>query len=126
MAKPSGVSGFFQVRVNEQGQITGTFEQTPYAAEKAEVELQMVTSFIASMNKHLASSGETFFLWNPSQNQEDDFDFTVDSRSGPGYLELMEIAPLTGPYATAPSSYKPYELARTILGGILEKSNRYV
>lgn len=126
MAKPSGVSGFFQVKVNQQGQISGTFQQTPYSAEKAEVELQMVIAFIASMNKHLAPSGEAFFLSDPMQNQESDFDFTVDSRNGPAHLELMEIAPLKGPYATAPSSYKPYELARTVLDGVMEKSNRYI
>jgi hypothetical protein len=115
MVKPSGTSGFFQVRANEQGDISGAFVPTPYSTEKAEIERQMVVSFISSMNKNLATSCEELFLSNPKQNQENNIDFTVDSPNGLAYLELMEIAPLKGPYTTASSSYKPYEFARLFL-----------
>jgi hypothetical protein len=125
MVKPSGTSGFFQVRANEQGDISGAFVPTPYSTEKAEIERQMVVSFISSMNKNLATSCEEFFLSNPKQNQENNIDFTVDSPNGLAYLELMEIAPLKGPYTTAPSSYKPYEFAKAVLAGIKQKSDHY-
>src|SRR6185503_20501917 len=39
--------------------------------------------------------------------------------------ELMEIAPLTGPYEQAPTEYKPYDFGEAILSGILKKSSRY-
>jgi hypothetical protein len=125
MVKPSGTSGFFQVRANEQGDISGAFVPTPYSTEKAEIERQMIVSFISSMNKNLATSGEEFFLSNPKQNQENNIDFTVDSPNGLAYLELMEIAPLKGPYTTAPSIYKPYEFAKAVLAGIKKKSDHY-
>jgi hypothetical protein len=125
MVKPSGTSGFFQVRANEQGDISGAFVPTPYSTEKAEIERQMVVSFISSMNKNLATSCEEFFLSNPKQNQENNIDFTVDSPNGLAYLELMEIASLKGPYTTASSSYKPYEFAKAVLAGIKQKSDHY-
>lgn len=125
MVKPSGTSGFFQVQVNEQGNISGAFVQTPYPTEKAEIESQIIGSFISSMNKNLAVSGEEFFLSNPKQNQENNIDFTVKSPNGLAHLELIEIAPLKGPYATAPSSYKPYEFAKAILAGIKKKSDHH-
>ena len=56
MAKPTGVSGFFRVQTDAQGQISSGFIQTSYSAEKAEVEMQMVMAFIGSTNKLLASS----------------------------------------------------------------------
>ena len=122
MAKPTGVSGFFRAETDAQGQLSGRFVQTPYSAEKSEVEAQMVVAFIASMNKLLVLSNESFFLSNPRQNKEDDFDFTVDSPTGPAYLELIEIAPLQGPYASSPHNYRPYDLAQAILNGIKSKS----
>jgi len=125
MAKPSGISGCCRVQVDSDGRVYGTFEQVPFASEKAELEAQMVSRFILSMNKGLASTGETFILANPKQNDENHFDFTVDSPRGPSYLELMEIAPLRGPYEMVPSNYKPYDFARVILEGVRSKSGRY-
>ena len=125
MAKPTGIDGFFRVQMDAQGTITGGFEQIPFSSEKSEVERQVVVNFIASMNKHLAKSGDSFICWNPTQNEENDFDFTVDTHRGPAYLELMEVAPLSGPYEKAPASYKSFEFASVILEGIKRKSERY-
>ena len=125
MAKPTGTSGFFRAQVGADGQVVGSFEKIPFSEEKAAVEKHMVERFIASMNKHLAKMGDRFFLADPQSNSEDDFDFTVSSPNGPAYLELTEIAPLTGPYEQAPAKYKPYDFGKAILSGILEKSNRY-
>jgi hypothetical protein len=125
MGKPTGTSGFFRAQVSSNGDVVGSFEKIAFSAEKAVLELQTVDRFIASMNMHLRKSGDRFFLENPSNNRENDFDLTVSTPHGPAYLELMEIAPLAGPYGRAPSKYKPYDLAKTILSGVLEKSNRY-
>ena len=125
MAKPTGVSGFFRIHVGSDGHASGSFEQIPFSATKAAVEQQMAERFIASMNEHLAKSGDRFFLSELQSNTENDFDFTVASPNGPAYLELMEVAPLRGPYKQAPATYRPYEFAGVILTGILEKSNRY-
>lgn len=125
MAKPTGITGFFRAQVTADGKVVGSFEKTPFSEGKAEVENQMVERFIASMNKHLEGTGDRFFLAEPQRNDEDDFDFTVALPNGPAYLELMEIAPLSGPHEQAPEKYKPYDFAKAILSGILKKSNRY-
>lgn len=125
MAKPSGVSGAFRAQVDVHGRVVGVFEQIPYSRQKAEVERQMAAGFIESMNKHLAANGESFFLSEPRQNVENDYDFTVSSYGRPADLELMEIAPLKGPYEAAPHSYRPYEFAKAILSGITAKSGHY-
>lgn len=126
MPKPSGISGFFGVGFDEKGHISGRFEQTAFSPEKADIEKQMTVSFLAAMNKYCASPDETFPLSNPKQNQENDLDFSIESPNGPAYLELMEIAPLKGPYKTAPPSYRPYDFAKAVLGGIHAKSRHYV
>lgn len=125
MAKPTGVSGYFGVQVGADGEVTGGFEQVPFSEEKTAVEERIVDRFLASTNKHLASSGDRFIFSDPKGNPEADFDFTVTSANGPAYLELMEIAPLSGPYSDAPASYKPYEFGKAILSGIMKKSARY-
>jgi hypothetical protein len=64
-----------------------------------------------------------------SQNAENDFDFTVETREGSKYLELMEVAPLEnlrGSYDKAPNTYRPYDFSRYILAKISKKSTRYV
>lgn len=125
MGKPTGTSGFFRVQARSDGDVVGSFERIAFSQEKAAVELQTADRFIASMNMHRGKTGDRFFLANPSCNRENDFDLTVSTPQGPAYLELMEIAPLAGPYGRAPSKYKSYDLAKTILSGVFEKSDRY-
>lgn len=125
MDKPSGISGFFRVQMNADGNVTGGFHQIPYSPTKSEVERSIATNFIASANKELVKSSESFIFWNPTQNEENDFDFTVETSRGPAYLELMEVAPLAGPYESASARYKPYDLASAVLKGIKEKSAHY-
>jgi hypothetical protein len=123
--KPTGTSGFFRMQVDSDGRVVGSFEQIQFSAEKAAIEARIVDGFLASMNIHLKEGAGKFFLENPRSNSQNDFDFTICTPRGPAYLELMEIAPLTGPYAEAPSKYRLYDLAKSILLGVLEKSNRY-
>lgn len=125
MGKPTGTSGFFRAQVRPNGDLVGSFEKIAFSEEKTAIELQTTERFIASMNMHRGKTRDRFFLENPSSNRENDFDLTVSTPDGPAYLELMEIAPLAGPYGQAPSKHKPYDLAKTILSRVLEKSNCY-
>jgi hypothetical protein len=125
MAKPVGTNGPFVVQVNPDGTVTGSFMPITMPGTKVEIEQCVADRFIASMDQHLAQAGERFFLSDPVASKENDFDFTVQSPRGDAFLELMEIAPLQGPYDTAPARYEVYGFARAIFQGILTKSERY-
>jgi hypothetical protein len=121
MKKPTGTSGPFIVQVQPDGMATGSFAPISLPNGKAEIQLVIAERFIASMNKYLGTN----FLSNPVPNPEDEFDFTVCSPRGIASLELMEVAPLAGPYETASHNYNACGFARSIFQGILEKSQRY-
>jgi len=126
MAKLTGISGHFRVSAQADGKLLGSFVQLPFSPGKAAIERQMAENFIASINAlMIRDGGERFMLKNPRATAENDFDFQLDPPSGTAALELMEIAPLTGPYAAAPASYRPYELARSILTAVHAKSRHY-
>lgn len=125
MAKPTGTTGPFESRVNSDGQITGSFQQISFPSSKEVVEEYISSRFIYSMKKHLATCGENFILWDAKRNQEDDFDFTVSTSKGSAFLELLEAAPLSGRYQDAPSTYRPYDLARHVFSEVVKKSDRY-
>jgi hypothetical protein len=125
MSKPTGSIGPYRISYNQNGLINGSFEPIQFPKDKREIEKYIVESFISSMNNCFMKKGKKFILSNPEHNAENDFDFTVASPDGSAYLELMEIAPLSGPYDQAPSRYKAYDFAKTILEGILQKSQHY-
>lgn len=125
MAKPTGTLGYFCALVGVDGDVTGSFVKTDFSPDKPAAEKQIAEYFFGSMNKHLAPSELKFCLSDLKQNPENRLDFTVSSPNGPAYLELMEIAPLKGPYDTAPGSYNPYLFAKAILSGIFQKSDHY-
>jgi hypothetical protein len=92
---------------------------------KAQIEKTIVDIFLRS---HTYFTGEPFFLSNPRQNGENDFDFTVTSQRGDAFLELMEIAPLAqygGSYEKVSPGYRAGELATAISKKIFKKSGRY-
>src|SRR5690242_9724999 len=117
MAKPTGTSGFLRVGIDSQGRPFASFEKLPFSNAKAVIEMQVATRFVNSLNG--------FPLSNPIQNGENDFDMTVSTPAGPAYLELMEIAPLKGPYEQASPQMRPYELGAGVLSGIVTKSGHY-
>lgn len=127
MAKPTGDIGFTRTTVVEGGKVGVTFEKIAFPTSKDEVESLIVSDFLASTNAALAPNGETFIFDSPTKNSENDFDFNVQSRHGPAYLELMEIAPLElfGGYGSVPPKYKPYDLAQIVAKKILGKAKRY-
>jgi hypothetical protein len=114
MKKPTGLNGTFRVQVNPDATVSGSFIPVNLPNSKSEVEQHIVNRFISSMNMHLEQGGERFFLSNPQFNKENDFDFIVDSPRGTAFLELMEIAPLDGPYDKAPTQYNVYDFSKAI------------
>ena len=125
MTKPTGTSGSFHVQINPDGSASGSFVPVTFSKSKSEIEQQVADQFIKSMDAHPVQEKEKFFLSAPRLNQENDFDFTVDSPQGEASLELMEIAPLKGSYKDAPTPYNVYDFSKTIFQGILSKSQSY-
>lgn len=115
--KPTGVTG--PVRISQEG---ASFRPVVFPKTKEEIEHFIVQGFVSNFCK------EALSILSFEQNEQNDFDFTLQTNLGQKYLELMEIAPLEkirGSYADAPSSYNAYEFAQTILAKILSKSSRY-
>lgn len=128
MAKPTGDIGPTRATVVEGGNVEIAFEKIAFPKSKDEVESFIVQDFLASVGKALGPHRETFILGNPTKNAENDFDFNVESKHGPAFLELMEIAPLElfgGGYNKVPPKYKPYDLAQIVVAKILGKAKRY-
>jgi len=92
--KPSGKIGTYKVQFDKGGVPRGSFEQVKFSEKKEEIEEYVVSRFIYSAEKALATQGERFIVSNPVPNQLDDFDFDVETPQGSAYLELMEAAPL--------------------------------
>jgi len=128
MAKPTGQIGPTRATVVEGGNIEIAFEKIAFPSAKDEVESFIVQDFLASVGKALASQGEAFIFDSPTKNTANDFDFSVQSKQGPAFLELMEIAPLElfgGGYDKVPPKYKPYDLAQVVVKKVLGKAKRY-
>jgi hypothetical protein len=119
--KPTGRSGFF--RIYASGEATPVENSRP--TNKAEIEQAIVDMFLRS---HTYFTGEPFFLNNPRQNAENDYDFTVTSPKGDASLELIEIAPLAevkGDYEKVSAGHRAGDLAKAVGDAIFKKSNRY-
>lgn len=63
----------------------------------------------------------------PVQNPENDFDFTLPTKSGSEYLDLAEVAPLDGVrgYANAPANYNAGEFAESAWTVVKKKAAKY-
>jgi hypothetical protein len=126
MKKPIGQNGFFKVSVDETGTASGEFVSVAYPAQKDGQELVVATAFVQAMADGVHADGLAPLFTNLEQStSENNFDFSVIVQDSPAYLELQEIAPLTGPYATAPAQYKPYDHAQHILAKIRAKAAKY-
>jgi hypothetical protein len=115
--KPTGVIG--PISVSAEGL---QFLRVEFPRTKDEIEEYIVNSFLKN------SAALPLKINGQVQNQQNDFDFTIDTSEGKKYLELMEIAPLEnlrGSYDRAPSSYKPYEFAAYIFQKMMGKSAKY-
>jgi hypothetical protein len=125
MKKPIGQNGFFKVSVDETGTASGEFASVAYPAQKDGQELIVATAFVQAMADGVHADGLAPLFTDLTPLTENHFDFSVTAQGSPAYLELQEIAPLTGPYATAPAQYKPYDHAHHILAKIRAKAAKY-
>jgi len=115
--KPTGNIGV--VALSAEG---ASFQRIEFPRTKDEIEEFIVKAFVGN------SAGMPLQIVDFSQNDENDFDFTIRTTEGTKYLELMEVAPLEnlrGSYAQAPDRYKPYDFALYVAGKIIGKSERY-
>ena len=125
MKKPVGQNGFFKVTVDGAGTASGEFVSVAYPAQKDGQELVVATAFVQAMADGVHADGLPPLFANLKPLGENHFDFSVTVQGTPAYLELQEIAPLAGPYATAPAQYKPYDHAQHILAKIRAKAAKY-
>jgi hypothetical protein len=125
MAKPTGINGPLKIGVDADGMGAIEFEQVNFPSEKSDIERMVASAFVRCIGQMAGPGGETLQITDLVQNPEDDFDFTVTMPDGPAYLELMEAAPLHGPYKKAPAHYKPYDYASQVLAQIGEKAANY-
>ncbi len=125
MKKPIGQNGFFKVSVDETGTASGEFVSVAYPAQKDGQEFVVATAFIQAMADGVHADGLAPLFADLTPLTENHFDFSVTIQGTPAYLELQEIAPLTGPYATASAQYKPYDHAQHILAKIRAKAAKY-
>lgn len=125
MKKPIGQNGFFKVSADEAGTASGEFVSVAYPAQKDGQELVVATAFVQAMADGVHADGFCPMFADLAPLTENHFDFSVTVQDSPAYLELQEIAPLTGPYATAAAQYKPYDHAQHILAKIRAKAAKY-
>lgn len=129
MAKPTGMIGPNKITVASDGAVEHAFQPVPFSTKKEEVEVLIANDFIASMTQLMTAQGGTrWFMSNPVQNAENDFDFTITLPDGMlAWLELMEIAPLHlfGDHQHVPAKYKPFDFAKIIVGMIMKKAVHY-
>lgn len=125
MKKPIGQNGFFKVSVDDAGTASGEFVSVAYPVQKDGQELVVATAFVQAIADGVHADGLAPLFTNLTPLTENHFDFSVTAQGSPAYLELQEIAPLTGPYVTAPALYKPYDHAQHILAKIRAKAAKY-
>ena len=78
MKKPRGRTGFARAT----GARELSFPEANFPRTKADIETWIVKCFFSSLKEN---GWEPFCLANPRQNEEQDFDYTVDSARGEGF-----------------------------------------
>ncbi|MCH8081313.1 MAG: hypothetical protein IID52_02875 [Proteobacteria bacterium] len=121
--KPTGKIGPITINLEDK---TAEFQPLQFPKGKAKIEEFIFKFFI----KGLGKAGRTFYkiVSYPTQNQENDFDFTLETEFGDEYLDLMEVAPLEkigGSYEAASSSYNHGEMADWVWSKLISKSKKY-
>ncbi|SFR85652.1 hypothetical protein SAMN05216570_0040 [Dyella sp. OK004] len=126
--KPTGTIGINRVDIHLDGDAIHTFVKLDFPPEKDAIEMLIAQDFVTSMNAKVAPTGMLWFMSEPTQNTENDFDFTITLPNGnTAWLELIEIAPLElfGGFDHVPADFKPYDLAKIITAKIMKKAVHY-
>ncbi|MCH8347505.1 MAG: hypothetical protein IH901_03270 [Proteobacteria bacterium] len=121
--KPTGKIGPITINLEDK---TAEFQPLQFPKGKAKIEEFIFKFFI----KGLGKAGRTFYkiVSDPTQNQQNDFDFTLETEFGDEYLDLMEVALLEkigGSYEAASSSYNHGEMADWVWSKLISKSKKY-
>lgn len=121
--KPTGTTGP-TLLTNKPQENTAEFQKLEFPRIKEEIEQFIVKGFLrAAIEKQFFPVGEV----EASQNEQDNFDFSLKIQGTLKSLELTEIAPLEHlrtTYEKAPNSYRPYDFAKYIFEKIMAKSLR--
>jgi hypothetical protein len=80
--KPTGTMGVNRVKVEAGGTASHSFEKIEFPKEKSDIEALMVSDFLSSMNRVMSQEGTRWFMSDPKQNHENDFDYTVTLPDG--------------------------------------------
>src|SRR5260370_26399909 len=123
--KPVGTTGMTVLSFRQEG-ANATFQELEFPRTKDGIERFIVQGFLrVALSEKLLPALDI----QASQNQENDFDFTLRLEDGNvKSLELMEVAPvehMRRSYQGAPRSYEPYAFAQQILTKLMGKSARY-
>lgn len=118
--KPTGKVGAISI-----GPRGVDMEDIDFPADKEGIERYVAQQFVM----HPPNDEVEFFLPDTlQQNLQDDLDFSVDTRDGNKYLELMEFAPLgelRGDFGQIPTRHNVGVMADIFLREIEKKSTKY-
>lgn len=120
--KPQGRTGPIQL-----GGGSAQWLATEFPDNKAEREQLLENLFVKGFERWVATESEPSLgpFGTPSQNDENDLDFTVTTAAGDMLMELAEFAPLKqhGPtFESAPASLDPKEKAKLATALVHKKS----
>ncbi len=118
--KPTGTIG--KIIISGEGN-KPEFVQFDFPEKKDDIEEMIISKSIQKDNP----------LWkfyelvsSPTQNHENDLDFSLETSTGTELLDLIELAVLgKGGYENASFEYNHGEMADAIIEGIKKKSNHY-
>ena len=119
--KPRGRQGVVTLGRNP------AFHELHLPEEKSELERAILNGALATAARQ--KSGDPYGLTKPpEQNKENDFDFTLTTRTGKAYLDLLEAAPLSdfgGRYENVPQIIRVGEMAEAVVALVMKKNAHY-
>lgn len=118
--KPSGDSGY--VNITDRG---FTIEKIVYPENKEDLEDYILKRFIYNLKSNKTNIYN--LKENPIRNDENDFDYTLNTFDGIEYLDLMEIFVNLGKGGFESASYKRNygEFTDSLIQNIMKKSSKY-
>jgi hypothetical protein len=121
--KPTGVKGHVVLPVDGS---RPEFVPIRFPDTKPEIERYVLEATLRSAAKKGVNLYE--LTGPPIQNAENHLDFTLLTRGGEEFLDLMEVAPLSyigGSYEKGPGSYFQGDMADAVIEAVTRKSNKY-
>jgi hypothetical protein len=121
--KPSGVIGPTRVIV---GRAAIEPCRISFPKEKRDIEMLFARRFELLIREHSLVGYR--LKSRIIQNEENDFDFTLETESGARYLELMEYAPVKSSgitYGSAPSWQSTRKMAEALIAQVIAKAGHY-